>query len=185
MTYYVKSALLALASALPTHALADWGGAYGGLSLGSNITNELAAQAGDISVNSEADSSITLGVFGGYHVQNGDFVFGGEVAVLRAPDLEFEFNGREFNTDFDLLDLKGRAGYAVNNTLIYGVAGFSRVSENDDDATGFNFGVGADFDFGNNFVVGAEYLARRATFDNDIDIDVDLDTLTLKAAFKF
>ena len=190
MAYHVKTALLALATTLPTHTLADWSGAYAGFSIGYNIANELSVEEDDFSVTFEADPSTALGAFGGYAVQNDDFVFGGEVALLRAPNVEFEFDGDEFSVDYDILDLKGRAGYAVNNILFYGVAGFSRISA-DDDADGFNFGVGADYDLGNNVVIGAEYLARRTTseedeeFEEDEDLDVAIDTLSLRAAFRF
>ena len=119
MTYHVRAALLALATALPTHTLADWNGAYVGFSLGANTTNELSGDGESI----DAASSNAFGVFGGYAVQNDDFVFGGEVAFLRAPDLEFEGDEQEVTLDFDIFDLKGRAGYVVNNILFYGVAG--------------------------------------------------------------
>ena len=188
MTYHVKAALLALAAALPTRALADWNGAYVGFSLGANTTNELSADGERF----EADSSTAFGVFGGYATQNNDFVFGGEVAFLRAPDLEFkadeqlEFEGdeQEVTLDYGIFDLKGRAGYVVNDILFYGVAGFSRITiiEGDADATGFNFGVGADYDLGTNFGIGVEYLARRTDLEG---LDVNLDTLALRAAYKF
>ncbi|MFG5379606.1 outer membrane protein [Yoonia sp. R2-816] len=191
MTYHVRTALLALATALPTHALADWNGAYAGLSLGSTVTSELSS---DFEGSSEADPGTAFGVFGGYSVQTGDLVFGGEVALQRAPDLEHEFDEQGFSVDYDIVELKGRAGYAVNDILLYGVAGFSHIkanisrdsgSETDSDTNGFSIGVGADYDLGNNFVIGAEYLARRATFEEDEDVDVALDTLALRAAFRF
>ncbi len=192
MTYRVKTAFVAFAIALPTHVLADWNGAYAGLSFGSNFTSELSAEVSDFSATYEADPSTTFGVFGGYNVQNADFVFGSEVVLLRTSDLEFENDDQDFNADFNILDLKGRAGYVVDDILFYGVAGFSHikagfssVSEADNDTNGFNFGVGADYDLGNNFVIGAEYLARRATFEDDIDLDLALDTLALKAAVRF
>ena len=178
MTYHLKTALLALATTLPTDAIADWNGAYVGLSFGANTTNELAGGFERF----EADSSTAFGVFGGYAVQNNDFVFGGEVAFLRAPDLEFVVDEQELTLDYDILDLKGRAGFVVNNILFYGVAGFSRITESDDDATGFNFGVGADYDLGNSFVIGVEYLVRHTEFRS---VDVNLDTLSLRAAYRF
>ena len=79
MTYNVRTVLLALATALPTHALADWNGAYAGFSLGSTVTNELSS---DFEGSSKADPSGAFGVFGGYSVQTGDLVFGGEGAFL-------------------------------------------------------------------------------------------------------
>ena len=183
MTYHVKVALLALATVLPTHALADWNGAYAGFSLGANTKNELSS---DLEGSIDATSSTAFGVFGGYAVQNNDFVFGGEVAFLRASDIEFEADEEEVALDYGIFDLKGRAGYVVNNILFYGVAGFSHITitqgDADADATGFNFGVGADYDLENNFLIGVEYLARRTDFEG---IDLNLDTLTLRAAYKF
>lgn len=180
MTYHVKAALLALATTLPTHALADWNGAYVGFSLSANTKTELSAD-GEESI--DAASSTAFGVFGGYAVQSNDFVFGGEVAFLRAPDVEFKDDEQEVTLDFDIFDLKGRAGYVVNNILFYGVAGFSRIEpEMGEHANGFNFGAGADYDLGNNFVIGVEYLARRTDLEG---VDLNLDTLTLRAAYKF
>ncbi|MDX8355860.1 outer membrane protein [Cognatiyoonia sp. IB215182] len=185
MTYHVKTALLALATALPTHALADWNGAYAGFSLGSTVTNELSGEDDGSSVTYEADPSAALGIFSGYTVQNDDFVFGGEGVFQLAPDAEFEISGRKITVDLDIFDLKGRVGYAVNNILFYGVAGVSRISVDEVRANGFNFGVGADYDLGNNIVIGAEYLARRATVEEDEDDDVALDTLALRTAYRF
>ncbi len=188
MSHQIKTLVLALATALPTTALADWNGGYAGLALGPNLTNEISAEESGVSVSTEADDSISVGAFGGFNVQNGDFVFGGEVAFSSASDLKFEFEGEEFETDYDIFDLKGRAGYAVDNIMFYGVVGYSIISDEDDEADGFSFGAGAEFDLGNNFAIGAEYLARRAVFDGDdgdVDIDLDLDTLAIRGSFSF
>ncbi|MDX8349755.1 outer membrane beta-barrel protein [Cognatiyoonia sp. IB215446] len=186
MTYRFKTVLLALATTLPTHALADWNGAYAGLILGANTNTEFSSEVGGSSSSVEADDSTSVGIFGGINVQNDDFVFGGELAFSQASDVEAEILGETVSDDLDILDLKGRAGFAVDNILFYGVAGFSRISDGEEDSTGFNFGVGADFDLGNNAVIGAEYLARRTTFDDeDPEVDLDLDTFSVRAALKF
>lgn len=161
MTYHVKAALLALATALPTHALADWSAAYSGFSFGSNITNEVLDEEDGVPENYEPESSSTFGVFPGYAVQDGDFVFGGEFAFLITPDVGFESGGDEFSLGFDALDLKGRAGYAVNNALFYSAAGVTRI------------------------YIAVESLARRAASEASVVGDVGLDTLALRAAFRF
>jgi len=186
MTYRFKTILLALATALPTQTLADWNGAYAGLTLGSNFNTELSAEDSGVSVSADAEDSTSVGIFGGFNVQNDDFVFGGELAFSQANDVEFEIAGETFAGDFDILDIKGRAGFAVDNLLFYGVAGFSRVSDGDEDSSGVNFGVGVDFELGNNAVIGAEYLARRTTFDDEEpEIDLDLDSFSVRAALAF
>ncbi|MDX8352122.1 outer membrane protein [Cognatiyoonia sp. IB215182] len=178
--------MLALATALPTHALADWNGAYAGLTLGSNFNTEVSTELAGVEVTSDADDTTSVGIFGGINVQNGDFVFGGELALSQASDVEAEVGGETISDDFSILDLKGRAGFAVDNLLFYAVAGFSRLSDGDENANGLNFGVGADFDLGNNAIISAEYLTRRTTFDDeDPEVDVDLDSISIRAALKF
>lgn len=55
MTYHLKTALLALATTLPTDAIADWNGAYVGFSLGSNVTSELLLDDGVDTLTVEAE----------------------------------------------------------------------------------------------------------------------------------
>ena len=161
MTYHVKAALLALAIALPTHALADLSVAYSGFSFGSNVTNKGSDEEHGLSENYEPDSSARFGAFPGYAVQNDDFVFGGEFAFLITPDVGLESGGDEFSLGFDAFDLKSRAGYAVNNVLFYGAAGVTRI------------------------YIAVESLARRAADEASVFGDVGFDTLALRAAFRF
>ncbi|WP_299751278.1 hypothetical protein [uncultured Tateyamaria sp.] len=161
MTYHIKAALLALATALPTHALADWSAAYAGFSFGSNITDEVPDEEGGVPENYEPGSSAAFGVFPGYTVQIDDFVFGDEFVFLITPDAGLESGGDELSLGFDVIDLKGHAGYAVNNVLFYGAAGVTRI------------------------YIAVESLARRAAGEASVVGDVGLDTLALRAAFKF
>lgn len=131
----------------------------------------------------EAESRPAFGTFVGYSVKSADFVFGGELDFSIATRTRLEEEVLTF--DLDVFDLKGRAGYAVDNILLYGVAGLSRIYIGAGRANGINFGVGAAYDLGNNVVIGAEYLARRTTLEDDQDVDVHLDTLSLRAAYRF
>ncbi|MEL6682498.1 MAG: outer membrane beta-barrel protein [Pseudomonadota bacterium] len=184
MAHKIRTILLAMATALPSSALADWTGGYAGLALGTSLNSEISAEIDDIDVTLDVDNTTVAGLFGGYQVQNGEFVFGGEFALSQASEVTGD---GDLNTDIDILDLKGRAGFAMDNIMFYGTAGFTRLTDDiDDDANGFSFGFGADYDLGSNFVVGAEYLARRATFEDDeFDVDINFDTFTVRGAFTF
>ncbi|MEJ6402210.1 outer membrane protein [Yoonia sp. 2307UL14-13] len=181
----LKSVALATTFLLPTAALADWTGGYSGLSFGPNLTNEFTLDNGTDSETFEAEDSNTIGFFGGFLAQSNQIVYGGEIAFSTATDVEFVIDGDSVSGDIDLFDLKGRVGFDAGEFLPYAVAGISRV---DDDATGFNFGVGVDYAINPSFLVGAEYLARRTTFDDDIDgieTDFDIDTFSIRGSFKF
>ncbi|MBF9052229.1 outer membrane beta-barrel protein [Roseobacter sp. HKCCD9010] len=185
MIYCAKAVFLVLATAVPTHALADWSGAYTGLLVGSSITNELSVEEDGGFANYQPDSGTTFSAFAGYNAQDDDFVFGGEFAFLIVPDTRLGIDGEEFSLDFDAFDMKGRVGYAFNNILFYGVAGVSRIYAAEARANGFNLGVGADYDLENNIVFGMEYLARRAAGEAGAVDDVGFDALVLRAALRF
>jgi len=192
MTNSLRIIALATTTLLPTVALADFNGAYAGLSFGPNVKNELTASGGGVSASVDADDSNAIGVFAGYQVQNGDVVYGGELAIANSSDVTFDFgDGDEATGDIRTVDIKGRAGYVFGDIMAYGVLGFSQITsdDNDDDnATGFNFGVGAEYVVADNIVIGAEYLARRTSFDEDDDgfeLDYDLDTFAIRASYQF
>jgi outer membrane immunogenic protein len=68
-------------------------------------------------------SGVAGGFQGGYNLQSGQFVVGGEVDIsMSAADDSFapwKFSNPWFST------LRARAGYALNNILLYGTAGFA------------------------------------------------------------
>jgi outer membrane immunogenic protein len=135
----------------------NWGGVYAGLNLGyewGKVTNS------DIF----APSGITGGVQVGYNWQNGNFVFGGEtdVQITGADDTfaPYKFSNPWFGT------LRGRAGYAFNNILLYGTAGLAYgglkgelagVGENKTHI-GWAGGIGMEVGFAPNWSAKAEYL---------------------------
>lgn len=167
--------------AAPSVQSNNWNGGYIGLSFGPNITNELTDSSGVF----EAEETTTFGLFGGYQMQSGALVYGGEIAFSSSNDMTFEFEGTEIATgDYNITDLKARAGFALNNALVYGVGGYSIVSSADD-SDGFNFGIGAEYKTASNLVIGIEYLARQTTFDDNDDVDANLDTLSIRAAFSY
>ncbi len=93
----------------------SWAGPYLGATLGyewGGVDNSPTHPAG-----------IAGGVEGGYNWQRGAFVFGGEadIQLSGADDTisPFEFSNPWFGT------VRGRAGFAFNNILVYGTAGLA------------------------------------------------------------
>ncbi|HEY5378323.1 MAG TPA: outer membrane protein [Pseudolabrys sp.] len=136
--------------------LYNWSGAYAGLNLGyewGNVTNS--------SVN---PSGLTGGGQLGYNWQNGQFVFGAETDLQfsGADDTfaPFKFSNPWFGT------LRGRAGVAFNNVLLYATLGLAygdlRAQSAGLDETrtevGWTGGVGLEYGFAPNWSARVEYL---------------------------
>lgn len=179
-------------AAAPSTGL-DWSGAYAGLSFG--------AVSGDIdffpSPAQELDSGTLAGIYGGYQIQRGNLVYGGELAIAKPNDTAVTGYTGTSEIEKPMTDLKGRLGYANGKFLFYGVLGYSfgtysnwLGSPADDwDIDGFNYGVGVDYAINDDWLVGAEYLVR------DLDgsepggsgqtVDVDFDTISIRFSYRF
>lgn len=185
----LKQLAMAMTLLAPTTALADWTGGYAGLSLGTLIDSEVSA-AGIVG-ESNIDYDSVIGAFAGYQIQVDSFVFGAEIGVDHVPDGKIGDDDFQLDREFRTIDLKGRAGYDLGQTLVYGVAGFSNLQafgdfEGEDTATGFNLGLGVDYRISDSVTVGAEYLARRTVLEEEgLEFDIDVDNLSLRAAFQF
>jgi len=155
-------------------AQTDWSGFYSGLSYSD--TNGAGIFGPPANIPGTA-SATQLGSFSGYNFQNGNWVYGGELAIqagsgnLNVPAAPHQGTGIEVITD-----LKARLGYTYNNFLFYATVGASSdVIASDSPLSlnpyvltatvGTNFGVGAEMKFDNGMFVGLEYLARDLTGD--------------------
>jgi len=147
-SYYTASAPLSSYS---------WTGPY----LGGN----LGYQWGTTSNNPTRPSGAAGGIQGGYNWQAGPFVFGGEtdIQISGANDVfaPWKFSNPWFGT------LRGRAGFAVSNLLIYGTAGIAygelqaqTIGLLSESHTGFGWtgGVGVEAGFAANWSAKVEYL---------------------------
>lgn len=183
--------LLTCSALVPSATLADWAGPYVGLSAGTAVDATVEVESGGVSAGrSDFEDFAPFGVFAGYQVQSGQLVFGGELAFSRASDVSTPDIPDSGSGDIDMTDLKGRVGYDLGTAMIYGVLGLSSVTpeDSDDSADGFNIGFGADYAVAPNFVISAEYLARRTDIefsDTDTEFQIDIDTITVRAAYKF
>lgn len=183
-----RTLCVASAAMLPTTVLADWSGTYGGFSAGRSFNAELDFDESRIG-KTETEPTGVFGAFAGYQIQNEQVVYGGEIAVSRAPNIEAT-DDDDLDLDATAVDLKGRLGYAAGNGLVYGVVGLSSIMIDSDDGEfdglGANIGVGYDYIVGKNIVLGAEYLVRRTKGDDDDnDFGIDTDVLSVRATYKF
>lgn len=136
----------------------DWQGPYVGLNLGY--------QWGWVSNNSAKPSGVAGGVQGGYNWQRGAFVFGAETD-LQASDADGVFAAWKFSNPW-FGTVRGRAGVAFNNVLLYGTLGLaygtlqaqSIVSGLTESKTGLGFAGGAGLEVAlfQNWTARAEYL---------------------------
>ena len=182
MTKLLATFLLLLS---PTLAQAqDFSGLYGGVSYGdARGTIDLPA---DTIYDIEGQAA---GVFLGYNVQSGALVYGGELAYQSGDIPMVVYSGARVDRIFDL---KGRLGYALGSTLVYGVLGYSsnRLYAGDDYTTGGGvaFGLGVEYRVSDRFFVGAEYLRRKMHNDASIFVQEgypDVSTLTLRVGMSF
>jgi outer membrane immunogenic protein len=134
-----------------------------------------------------------VGAMLGYNFATGPWVFGAELAYSTAEiGIATGAPGWNFTS---MIDLKARAGYAMNNMLFYGTLGKTvtqwqeGAGSGGNDGDGFLYGVGEDYLVSPRFFVGAEYLVRDVTSDwnnNPGDyFDAKFNTLTLRVGRKF
>jgi opacity protein-like surface antigen len=179
-----------VAPVAPVVQVADWSGAYIGLSYG--------AATGDADTPTTAfdyDDGTALGIFGGYNVQNGNFVYGGELGYNSVSDVVSAGAGTINESTFDsMLDLRGRLGYAVGNALFYGALGYAwgdaTIAASDVSADGWTFGLGVDYLVSEAVFVGLDWTGRNldGTYDvggGEVDFDTSLNTLSLRVGLTF
>lgn len=191
VTTITGSVLAAACLAASPGAAQDWGGFYGGLSVGkiNGDWQHVDSGSGGITNDGPYSSGRIAGAFVGYNVQSGPMVYGGELAINRANDLCFEEYPEECTDKF--VDLKGRVGFASGAALIYGVLGVSRA-EYDYVGTpftlsGLSYGIGVDYSIQGRYFVGGEILRRdmeNDEFFGDIT-EHDFTSVTVRFGMNF
>jgi outer membrane immunogenic protein len=134
----------------------SWAGPYVGANLGY--------ATGDITNSVVNPSGFAGGLQGGYNWQFGQWVVGGE-ADLQGSSANDTFAAWKFSNPW-FGTLRGRAGYAINNILIYGTGGLAFGSVRAEalnltetqTAAGWTLGVGAEVGITQNWSAKAEYL---------------------------
>ncbi|WP_204115735.1 outer membrane protein [Shimia biformata] len=173
MKHLNKAAILASVVAVATPAMADdWTGFYIGAHGGY----------GEVSGGGADNSDFLGGVQAGYNYDFGGWVLGAEV--------DYSFDNRSFgaSTMDDTWSLKGKVGYAFNDTMVYGTVGGVRGGIASGGTTtydnGYIYGVGVEQRLASNWSVAGEILQTR--FDSfGGGADVKDTKAVLKVNYRF
>jgi len=133
----------------------DWTGFYVGAHLGGITSNDF----------SETNSAWSGGVQAGYLQQFENLVLGAEIAASLHDELSYELSPTAGLQQEWSVNVTGRAGMALGQTLIYGLAGLSlaeldptgATTSASDNHVGAVFGAGVEQALGNGWSVRAEY----------------------------
>lgn len=177
----------------PIVSVYDWTGVYVGVQGGYVWTNlDMPGGVGDEDFNGP-----TLGIHAGANWQNGNIVFGVE------GDINYTWNSNEYlggaveiGTDW-AGSLRGRLGYALDRTLLYGTAGLAFTNGYIDGAgfdesetfVGWTAGVGVEHAFTDNWSARIEY--RYSDYGSEDfglglgDFDLTEHALRVGVSFKF
>lgn len=171
----MKNQLMAAAAVIATVSGASaqsyggqWQGYYAGGSLNWADDSDDLAVGGAFAFSLDYAGS-GLGAFAGYNMQNGNVVFGAEVAY--SPFTADDPAGAHSGTRKGYFDLKGRLGYTFGQALVYGLVGYSHATtiespgNVDIDTDGMNIGLGLDYRVGERAFVGVEIIQRSMDGD--------------------
>ena len=196
----------------PPHAVADWSGAYLGLSLSRGGGDSFWAERGANADSTPGDWSGTLpGLSGGYDWQRGNLVFGvglnysaGKLSQISTGSAQFGCPGVGCQTEVkSFAALTGRVGYAFGNTLVYAKVGAARgkgrgfLEESGIDTgagtlSGWTAGIGAEHLIDSHWSISGEFMKTdlgRLELPNgcgtDCYIDVGFNTVTLGLNYRW
>ncbi len=166
----------------------DWSGFYTGVTYGSKVGGDMTYTPGSAYGSLESGSS--YGLYAGYNIQRNKIVYGGEISYSDAAGHgPAGFPAEEFNY---FMDLKARAGMAVDKTLFYGFVGYSDgefefADGRKHNVSGTNYGIGMDVKLGERFFVGAEYIVRdlSGTSNPGQTQDTMIQAVQLRTGWKF
>ena len=154
-------------------SLDDWTGFYVGGQIGyADVGTSIAGVDGSDAIG---------GLIAGYDYDFGTWVVGGGV--------DYDWTNTDLSgaaTVEDVWRLKLRAGYKVDDGLIYGVGGYAEASTDtlgSDD--GWFVGAGYEHRINSSFSIAAELLYHDFGNFNSTGIDVDATTFQIRAAFRF
>ena len=134
----------------------NWAGPYAGATLGY--------EWGSVDNNPTSPKGVAGGLDAGFNWQSGSFVYGGETEIS-FPAAEDTFAPWQFSNPW-FGTLRGRAGIAFNNVLLFGTAGLAYgemtaiTSGNSEShrSLGWVAGLGAELSFAQHWSAKAEWI---------------------------
>lgn len=180
---------------LPPVAIAaatyDWSGAYVGLGYSMNMADSRFINP---TLDRPVDDGSGASIFAGYLFQNGNLVYGGELAYYMLNEQTFTgFPASQAYYD-TVIDAGLRLGYAFDRFMVFGQAGYSMTTfiapalNREFDQTGYNLGLGADYAVTDQVSVGILYTHRSMEGDSltpGRPYEVEQSSFSLRAAYRF
>ena len=173
-------------AAIPASAQ-GFDGLYGGISY-----NNGDFESGDWSAYNAAGSS--GGVFFGYNMSAGSWLFGAEVSFSNDVAAPNGTNDYYWMSVDQVVDLRARVGQVFGNTLVYGSVGYvtgtsildsSYWSAVEETFTGSSVGVGFETNFSENSFFGAEVRRSDWQGDNYSEADGELTSVSVRMGMRF
>ncbi|MGR3572107.1 outer membrane protein [Brevirhabdus sp.] len=157
----------------------DWSGAYVGAQVGYGNMNS------DGAVNGSGNGPLG-GVHAGYQYDMGSLVLGGELDY-NAADISLDNNNGSIDK---LARLRGKVGYDLGRTMVYGTAGAAygeiNLAGTSYDENGYTVGAGVDYMLTDNVILGGELNYQKFTdVGGTAGNDVDATTVQAKVSYKF
>jgi outer membrane immunogenic protein len=167
----------------------DWSGFYAGASVGAHDGEQCYVPCSTRQYDLTGED---YSLFGGYNMQTGSFVYGGELSISVDGFSEETFlNGGASDPDYNysgFVDLKLRGGYVMGDALIFATLGYSMSEYQDNitiyDADGMLYGLGVDYKITDRLLVGAEYVARSLD-GGDGYVAPNANTISLRLGYSF
>ena len=146
------------------------------------------------------DGDVAYGLHAGYNFQNGNIVWGPELAIFGGGgELGGEGNVASIEAELDYgARLALRGGYALGPNLIYGLLGAayleveseSALGTDSADDVGFAAGLGYERLITDNFILGAQYILHSVddlefSAGDGSSAELDYRVIELRASFKF
>ncbi|MCO6382339.1 MAG: porin family protein [Vannielia sp.] len=154
----------------------DWSGGYAGLSFGTG-----SGEVDNAGATTDFDVNDNYGLYGGYLWDNGNLVYGGELAYS-----SLSLNSAAGDVDADEWMLKGRLGYDAGSFLPYATAGFANLTADGESGDGYVLGAGLEYAATEAISVRGEYLNHQFDdFGNTAGADVSHDTFSLGLSYNF
>lgn len=169
------------------YAPITWAGFYVGGHIGATVSDQASLSDDDFFIGTDIDNSLTGGVHFGYNWQTpSNWVYGIEADVGVIDDEAFDTDISDY-----LATIRGRAGIAAGNSLLYATAGVAFLGYSDDvvdftgvddTAIGFVVGGGVEHKLSERFSIGLEGLYYNFSSDTDLeDVDLDRDLWEIRA----
>jgi outer membrane immunogenic protein len=170
-----------------------WTGFYVGVHAGASFDDTLSASNCDRCEDIDLDGSFVAGVHVGYNWQTArNLVLGIEANLTTGPFEDEDDDGDEGETTDYLASVRGRLGYALGNSLVYGTGGVAflgwsdDVNVQDDSTVGWVAGAGFEHKFRDNLSFGLEGL-YYAFDDNELNsgVEFERDLWTIQARLTY